>query len=146
MKIHGRCHCGAMSFNADIDTARVMACHCTDCQVFSGGPFRAVAVCAHDDLRLSGTPKLYVKVAESGNRRAQAFCGDCGTHLYATSADGPGNYSIRLGCVDERAQLAPKSQVWAQSAMPWLHDLPNAPAVPKQVQAAQPAAPAQPLR
>ena len=30
-------------------------------------------------MLLSGEPKVYVKVGESGNRREQTFCADCGT-------------------------------------------------------------------
>jgi hypothetical protein len=32
---------------------------------------------------LSGEPKIYMKVFESGNRREQAFCADCGTPIYS---------------------------------------------------------------
>ena len=36
---------------------------------------------------MSGTPRRYVKVAQSGNRRAQAFCEDCGTPTRAIAAE-----------------------------------------------------------
>ncbi|MDP4299393.1 GFA family protein [Leptothrix discophora] len=132
MQIHGRCHCGAIEFTALIDPAKVFACHCTDCQTMSGAPFRAVVPVAAEALSLSGTPKVYIKTAQSGNRRAQGFCGECGTPLYATSADQPTHYGLRLGCVDERARLAPNRQVWTRSAMPWLQDLHDVPASPEQ--------------
>jgi len=74
MHINGACHCGAISFKAEIDASRVMACHCTDCQVLSGSPFRAVVVAPISTFSVTGTPKSYVKVAQSGNRRAQVFC------------------------------------------------------------------------
>ena len=54
MQIHGSCHCGAVSFSAEIGPARVMVCHCSDCQVLSGAPFRAVAVAAIQSLQVSG--------------------------------------------------------------------------------------------
>ena len=31
MKIDGGCHCGHISFEAEIDSEKVVACHCTDC-------------------------------------------------------------------------------------------------------------------
>jgi len=104
MQIHGACHCGSITFTAEIDPARVMACHCSDCQVLSGSPFRAVAVARLDEFQLHGTPKSYVKVAQSGNRRAQVFCPECGTPLYATAPENPTSVVIRLGCVAERAR------------------------------------------
>lgn len=128
MKITGQCHCGAVSFSALVDPARVFVCHCADCQIISGGPFRAVVPVPVEQVELSGSPKQYVKLAASGNRRAQAFCGDCGTQLYATEADEPRTLNIRLGCVNERAQLKPVLQIWRDSAMPWLAELDSAPA------------------
>lgn len=123
MQIHGACHCGQVSFTAAIDPARVMVCHCTDCQVLSGAPMRAVAVAAIDTLTVQGATKSYVKVAESGNRRAQVFCPECGTPLWATAPEKPTSVVIRLGCVAERAQLTPAVQIWSHSAMPWLQPL-----------------------
>ena len=35
MKILGKCHCGAVGIKRVIDVENAMACHCTDCQVFS---------------------------------------------------------------------------------------------------------------
>lgn len=128
MQITGQCHCGAVRFTARVDPARVFVCHCADCQVISGGPFRAVVPVPVDQVELHGTPKQYVKVAASGNRRAQAFCGDCGTQLFATEADVPKTLNIRLGCVNERAGLEPRLQVWQDSAMPWLTRLADVPA------------------
>jgi len=85
MHINGACHCGSISFRAEIDPSRVMVCHCTDCQTLSGSPFRAVVAAPMASFELRGEPKSYVKVAQSGNRRAQVFCPECGTPLYATA-------------------------------------------------------------
>jgi hypothetical protein len=42
MKIDGRCHCGNITFEAEVDPATVAVCHCTDCQTLSGTAFRTV--------------------------------------------------------------------------------------------------------
>lgn len=127
MHITGHCHCGHISFTALVDPSRVIACHCEDCQRFSGGPFRAVLPTPAAQVQLTGTPRHYVKVADSGNRRAQAFCGDCGTQLYACEPENPSVLNIRLGCVDQRAELPPQVQIWGHSAMPWLAGLAEVP-------------------
>ncbi len=127
MNITGQCHCGQISFTALIDHNKIIACHCTDCQAFSGAPFRAVAPTAVENVKITGTPKFYIKTADSGNPRAQAFCGNCGTQLYATEPDTPKVIGFRLGCVNERAQLKPTIQIFGNSAMPWLKDLHNVP-------------------
>ena len=70
---------------------------------------------------LRGTPKSYVKTGESGNKRRQAFCGTCGTPIYACAAeDNPTGYMIRVGAITQRAALAPKRQIWHRSALDWV--------------------------
>lgn len=127
MQINGGCHCGKITFTAQIDPQRVMVCHCTDCQVLSGAPFRAVVAVPIGQFHQQGTPRQYVKVAQSGNRRAQVFCPDCGTPLYATAPENPTSVIIRLGCVEQRAALAPAVQIWQHSALPWLAALEQVP-------------------
>ena len=124
MKVDGRCHCGRITFEAEIDPAKVLICHCTDCQTLAGSAFRTVVRVPPDAFRLlSGQPKVYVKTAESGNRRAQAFCPDCGSRLWAAAEFDTPVYNLRLGGVRQRAQFAPKAQVWCRSALPWSMDL-----------------------
>jgi hypothetical protein len=132
MHIDGACHCGAITFNAEIDPSRVMVCHCTDCQVLSGAPFRAVVVAPIGKFAVRGTPKSYIKVAQSGNRRAQMFCGECGTPLFATAPENATSVVIRLGCVTQRAELRPSAQIWQHSALPWLSGLTSIPGSPEQ--------------
>jgi hypothetical protein len=132
MHIDGGCHCGAIALTAEIDPASVMLCHCTDCQVLSGSPFRHVVPAPIESFAVTGSPKVYVKVADSGNRRAQVFCPECGTPLYAASPDNPTWVSIRLGCVRQRAALKPMAQIWQHSAPPWLRELSSIPSSPEQ--------------
>jgi hypothetical protein len=49
----------------------MIACHCSDCQQFSGAPFRAVVIASGDHVQLTGTPREYAKTADSGNIRLQ---------------------------------------------------------------------------
>jgi hypothetical protein len=123
MRIDGGCHCGKVSYEADIDPEKVGVCHCTDCQVLSGSAFTAFVQVPKESFRLRGEPKVYVKTAESGNRRAQAFCAECGTRLYASADKDPQVFNLRIGTVRQRAALTPKSQVWSRSALPWVMDL-----------------------
>jgi len=70
-----------------------------------------------------GQPKTYIKVAESGNRRAQVFCPECGTPLFAMAPENATFVIIRLGCVKQRALFKPELQLWQRSSMPWLSEL-----------------------
>jgi hypothetical protein len=132
MHITGACHCGAISYEAEIDPATISVCHCTDCQTFSGSAFRTSVPAKRQDFKLTGKPKVYVKTAESGNKRAQAFCAECGTHIYATSVEDQKIFGLRTGTSHQRAQLIPVRQIWCQSAQAWTMDLEALPQSPRQ--------------
>ena len=124
MNIHGACHCGAIEYEAEIDPANVSICHCTDCQTLSGAPFRASVVAPAGTFILKrGKPNIYVKTAESGNKRAQGFCGNCGTPIYSAKAEATDAYFLRVGALRERAQLPPQRQIWCRSAQGWAMNL-----------------------
>ena len=125
MKIDGGCHCGHITYEADIDPEKVVICHCTDCQTLSGTAFRtAVPVPEDSFMLLSGDPKIYVKTTSRGVKRVQSFCPECGSPLYSTSVgEGPKVYAIRLGTARQRDHLPPKVQIWSRSAQHWLTDL-----------------------
>ncbi len=106
----------------------------TDCQTLSGSAFRTILVVPEDDFKLlSGEPKTYVKIGDSGAKRAQTFCPDCGSPIYSTSVgDGPKIFSVRLGTARQRDELPPKIQYWFRSAQRWLADLESVPKIEKQ--------------
>ena len=129
MKIDGACHCGYITFEAEIDPNKVAICHCTDCQTLSGSAYRASVVTPSDQFKLlSGEPASYVKVADSGNKRLQTFCPRCGSPLYAGAVDAPdAPLMVRLGVVHQRDELVPKRQIWTASQQSWIDSLQSIP-------------------
>ena len=124
MKIDGGCHCGRITYKAEVDPEKVGICHCTDCQTLSGTAFRVSVSAAKEAFHLAGGElKIYVKTAESGAQRAQAFCPECGTPIYATTASDPQVFNIRVGTARQRDALRPKTQGWCRSARDWVNDL-----------------------
>jgi len=123
MKVDGSCHCGYIRYEAEVDPEQVRICHCTDCQTLSGSAFRTVLPVPKEHFKmLGGQPKVYVKTAESGSKRAQTFCPECGTPIYASAVSDTPSYNIRVGTLRQRAELPPKSQVWCRSALGWVMD------------------------
>lgn len=126
MKVDGKCHCGAIAFEAEVNPEAALVCHCTDCQTLSGSAFRTVVPTLPGSFRLlSGAPKVYVRTGDSGNRREQAFCADCGTPVYSAPVGGPEPRvrGLRIGVLTQRDALTPRLQIWARSARHWLDDL-----------------------
>ncbi len=124
MHVHGSCHCGQITFEAEIDPEAVRICHCTDCQTMAGAAYRVNCAAPAASFRMtSGEPRIYVRTADSGNQRAHAFCANCGTQIYSAAPAAPTAYAIRIGTLKERKLLPPKSQIWFRSALPWALDL-----------------------
>lgn len=125
MKVDGRCHCGFITFEAEINPEGVWLCHCTDCQTLSGSAFRAVAPSRQGAfVLLSGEVKNYVKIGTSGARRLHGFCPECGTPIYSTTeSDGAKVYNLRVGTLAQRRDLTPRIQIWCRSALPWTSDI-----------------------
>lgn len=104
---------------AVVDPARVTICHCTACQNLTGTAYRVTVAASAEGFRLTrGSPKTYIKIADSGNKRAQVFCPECGSHLYAhADIERPEHFGLRVGCLLERAALVPSKRVWCESAL-----------------------------
>jgi len=134
MKVDGGCHCGFIAFEAEIDPADVGVCHCTDCQSLSGTAFTTYVFAPRAGFKLlSGTPKIYYKTGSSGAKRAQAFCPECGSRIYASAAVAePERYNLRLGTIRQRHELRPQVQIWCRSALGWVMDLGSVKQVPRQ--------------
>lgn len=124
MKVHGSCHCGAVRYEAEVDPDKVTICHCTDCQKLTGSAYRVSVGVAREQFNLlAGEPKTYVKTADSGAKRAQVFCGHCGSPMWVHAVGDDSKLGLRVGNIDERAQLAPRKQIWCRSALGWAQDI-----------------------
>ena len=122
IKVDGACYCGEIKIKGIVSTEKVMACHCTDCQRFSGAPFRAVAVMTADQVTISGVVREYLKIADSGNERIQGFCGNCGSQIFAADL-GKTLFMIRTGCLSQHNELVPAKHIFGKSAASWISSI-----------------------
>jgi hypothetical protein len=131
MKIDGQCHCGRVTYQADIDPGKVSICHCTDCQNLTGSPYRVTVLCSAAQIRMTGaTPKVYPKTGDNGRTRFQHFCDACGSPLFSSGEGGSDDWGIRWGSIRQRAELKPMRQIWCKSAAPWINDIKELPGRP----------------
>ena len=122
MNVTGSCHCGEISYEAVVDPEKVGICHCSDCQSFSASAFHVVAMVAGATFRFTrGEPRIYMKTAESGNRRRLAFCATCSSSIYSCEdSDTPQFYNIRTGTLHQRQEIVPRFECWRGSALGWV--------------------------
>tara|TARA_B100001057_G_scaffold247680_1_gene248013 strand:+ start:581 stop:1015 length:435 start_codon:yes stop_codon:yes gene_type:complete len=123
VKVSGSCHCGKIKINATLIEGKVIACHCTDCQISAGGPFRVIVQSNGEDFEITGGAAEYVKTsADSGNHRIQGFCGTCGSSLYACDLN-KNLFNIRAGCLENGSEFSPKVHIFGGSSPFWLKEI-----------------------
>lgn len=130
MKIEGKCHCGEITFSAEVKSDQVFLCHCSDCQALSGSSFHTNIRAIEETFKIeNGDPKIYVKTAEDGAKRAQAFCPNCGSPIYAgPEEDSSLQYvSMRVGLIKQKSRLKPNKQIWCRSSLDWIQELSDIP-------------------
>ena len=122
MKVQGRCHCGEITYEAEVEPGSVNVCHCRDCQLLSGTAFRAGVPAPAEHFRiLTGNPREYIKVADSGARRLHTFCGTCGSPVYSSAEHNPKSYTLRLGALNDANALGrPARQIWTKRRLSWI--------------------------
>jgi hypothetical protein len=129
VKVKGRCHCGAITYEAEVTPGAVNVCHCLDCQMLTGSAFRANIAAPADRFRvITGKPREYLKTADSGARRVHAFCATCGSPVYSCAPENAQTYSLRVGALSEKEALGrPARQIWTRRRLSWVGPLEGVP-------------------
>jgi hypothetical protein len=132
MTIEGGCRCGAVRYKAALDDLpQTYACHCTDCQTWSGSAFSQGAVVPESAIEISGPVVLYELTSPSGRISSQRMCGVCHTRIFNTNSVRPGIAVIRAGTLDRSNELVVTAHIWVKSKQPWLELPEGTPAWPE---------------
>ena len=112
-KYTGRCACGAVKFDFDTTPTFVAVCHCLDCKKASGGEAATWFGVPEDDFSLlSGAPKAFHYVANSGKGLDRNFCPECAARLYTSNLESfPGLVFVQLGSLDHSELIEPKLEM-----------------------------------
>jgi len=117
MTVTGRCHCGAISYEASGEPAYEALCHCGDCRRHAGAPMVGWAAYPATAVTVAGTPRIY---QSSGNGRRH-FCGECGTGLfYSNDVALPGLLDIQSGTFDDPGARPPQIHVQTAERLGWM--------------------------
>lgn len=111
----GRCLCGAVTFSASLPGDAVQACHCRQCQRWTGGgPLFAVRV---KDLQIAGEDNIRAYHASDHGERA--FCGTCGSTLY-WRLQGRTIAFLPVGVFDDQSGLTVREEIFVDHRPGWL--------------------------
>lgn len=126
-RITGGCACGEIRYVCDEAPVAMFNCHCRDCQRASGGAFVTVALFRTEALSVTGAPKAFRSLGESGRWTDREFCLTCGTPLFARGEVATAYVSVKPGSLDDDSWFAPTIDTWAPSAPQWSHLDPSLP-------------------
>ncbi len=125
--LDGGCTCGAIRYRAGEEPLTLYACHCMDCQRYSGTSFALSLVVRRRSFEVvRGTPHGYEVTVADGHVRRGKFCGDCATRLLGEPLRLPDIIVIRPGTLDDTSWLDPVAHLWTRSAQPWVQIPANA--------------------
>jgi hypothetical protein len=119
-RLEGGCLCGRARYSADAEPAFVGVCHCGDCQRFSGSAFSTVIGIPATALKLTGVVKTFTKVGDSGKAIHRRFCLECGSGIVEEAEALPDVVMLSAGTLDDRSWVKPASQIYCDSAQPWV--------------------------
>jgi hypothetical protein len=131
--IEGGCRCGAVRWRLDADRLPLTyACHCLDCQTWSGSAFSQQAIVAQDRFEGTGPVGQFDLPSADGLRIShQMACPICFTRVWNTNSSRPGRVVIRAGSFDNSHRLTLAAHMWTSRKQPWLKLEPAVPAWPK---------------
>ncbi len=120
MTIAGGCRCGVVRYTLALDAIPpAYACHCHQCQTWSGSAFSEQTLLPEDALTVTGPVVLYERTTED-RTSYQRMCGVCHTRLYNTNSGRPGVVFGRAGTRDDSDALAVAAQIWVKRKQGWI--------------------------
>ena len=114
-KLSGKCLCGNIAFTADTDIKLMVNCHCSDCRTATGATFGTLLFVDEAALEVTGAPKVFKHVADSGANMEKHFCPDCGSQLFGKNSNRPNTVSVRAGVVDQTKLVKPAVNIYLSS-------------------------------
>lgn len=123
MAIEGGCRCGAVRYSLAIaELPAVYACHCHQCQRWSGSAFSLQALVDEADLTVTGPVSIYVRRTDD-RVSTQRVCGQCHSRIFNTNTRRPGIAVLRAGTLDRSEEVDCKAHIFTNYKQRWV-DLP----------------------
>ena len=121
MTIAGACRCGGITYELAVEKLPPSyACHCLQCQTWSGSAFGLHALLAETTIATSGPLVSYQHEGIGGYTSTQEICGVCHTRLFNRNSAVPGLIVLRAGTLGSSNQINPVAHIWVRRKQPWL--------------------------
>lgn len=119
--VGGGCQCGAVRYELRAAPLGLYACHCKDCQRFSGTTHTlSMLVRSGDAVLIKGELVGFDKAADSGRVVRMLGCAQCGTKIWNEPLASPGLLIMKPGTLDDMSWARPVGNIWTASKAPWV--------------------------
>ena len=115
-----RCSCGALALTLSEPSKFAIACHCRECQRRTGAPFGVGAFYRAGAVAVSGEPKEFTRIAESGGKVRTYFCPNCGSTVYWKAENLPSMIGVAVGSLEDSQDPAPAVSIFERSKHDWV--------------------------
>ena len=124
MALEGGCRCGETRYAIALDALPpAYACHCHQCQRWSGSAFAVQILVPEAALTVTGPLILYERTTED-RTSFQRICGVCHARIYNTNTRRPDVAVIRAGTLDRSQELDCIGHIFTNYRQRWL-TIPN---------------------
>jgi hypothetical protein len=114
------CACGQIRVTCRGQPMRVSMCHCLACQRRTGSVFAVQAWYPREQIQpVLGSPKQYVRQADSGRRVTFNFCPECGSTVFWSPEQRPELIAVAVGAFADPDFEKPGLSVWERQRHPW---------------------------
>ena len=121
----GGCFCGTVRISVTGKPLAASACHCRDCQQFSGAAFLPGATFRTNQVSFVAGE---ARIIDYGVGRHRTFCARCGSHLTFCRDDQPEFVEVFTVCLDNPEAFHPEQHIWYRRHLSWVgltDDLPR---------------------
>jgi hypothetical protein len=128
MPVFGGCRCGAVRYTIDLEALPLSyACHCRDCQTWSGSAFALHALLPDALLKILGARTEFRVTVGEYMASEHIGCSACMTRIANRNSEVPGMVILRAGTLDQSDELSPAVHIWICRKQSWL-DIAGTPA------------------
>lgn len=114
----GSCLCGGIRYAIDGELGDFGYCHCTSCRKASGSSHAANSPVDRAHFLIVNGAEL-LREYESSAGKFRAFCGRCGSPIYAYLEATRDVLRLRLGTLDTPFAKQPKAHTFVSDKAPW---------------------------
>jgi hypothetical protein len=121
MPLSGKCRCGAVGYEIALDDLPLSyACHCRDCQTWSGSAFAVHSMISEPLLKIASEAVRFQLAGLESTAPEHIGCATCFTRIANSNSAVPGLLILRAGTLDRSDEIVPVVHIWTKRKQPWI--------------------------